>query len=122
VRYTLRIQGVEIGTSDLGQFDARLGVAYGGFRPGAGYELVQDVFRLFAEASPAGDDGTRDEAMLDRYLRARDALGLELVDQGGSLIHTTAIDISDYSREAGAEAYEVMVYLKEPEHWAGHTS
>ena len=120
MRYTLRIQGVDIGTSDLAQFDGRLGVAYGGFRPGAGYELVQDVFRLFAEASPVGNDGSGDEAMLDRYLRARDALGLELVDHSGSLIPTTAIDISEYSREAVAEAYEVMVYLKEPERWADH--
>lgn len=118
--YTLRIQGVEIGTSDLAQFDAHLGVAYGGFLPGAAYELVQDVFRLFAEAAPAESDGTRDEEMLDRYLRARDALGLELVDQRGTLISTTAIDISDYSREAGTEAYEVMVYLKEPQRWAEH--
>ena len=53
VRYTLRLQGVEIGTSDLAQFDRHPGVAYGGFRPGAGYELVQDVFRLFADAAPA---------------------------------------------------------------------
>ena len=120
MRYTLRIQGVDIGTSDLPQFDGRRGVAYGGFRPGAGYELVQDVFRLFAEASPAGIDGAQDEEILDRYLRARDALGLELVDHSGTLIPTTAIDISDYSRETAAEAYEVMVYLKEPERWADH--
>ena len=72
VRYTLRIQGVEIGTSDLAQFDRHPGVA-------------------------------------DRYRSARDALGLELVDQRGALIPTTAIDISDYSLEAGTEAYEVMV-------------
>lgn len=120
VHYTLRIQGVEIGTSDLAQFDRQLGVAYGGFRPGAGYELVQDVFRLFADSAPVGEDGARDEATLDRYLSARDALGLELVDQRGTLIATTAIDISDYSGEAGTEAYEVMVYLKEPERWADH--
>lgn len=118
MRYTLRLQEVEIGTSDLAQFDRHLGVAYGGFRPGAGYELVQDVFRLFADSAPAGDDGARDQATLDRYLSARDALGLELVDQRGTLIPTTAIDISDYSLEAGTEAYEVMVYLKEPERWA----
>jgi hypothetical protein len=120
VPYTLRIQGVEIGTSDLTQFDARLGVAYGGFLPGAGYELVQDVFRLFAEAAPVGNDGTRDDELIDRYLRARDALGLELVDQSGALISTTAIDISDYSRETGTEAFEVMVYLDDPECWVEH--
>jgi len=120
VLYTLRIQGVEIGTSDLAQFDSHLGVAYGGFSPGAAYELVQDVFRLFADAAPVGSDGTRDEEMIDRYLRARDALGLELVDQRGTLISTTAIDISDYSRETGIEVYEVMVYLKEPECWVTH--
>jgi hypothetical protein len=120
VLYTLRIQGVEIGTSDLPQFDAHLGVAYGGFLPGPAYELVQDVFRLFAEAAPVGSDGSRDEELINRYFRARDALGLELVDRGGKLISTTAIDISDYSRETGTEAYEVMVYLEDPECWVEH--
>ncbi len=41
-----------------------------------------------------------------RMGRARDALGRELVDQSGALISTTAIDISDYSRETGTEAFE----------------
>lgn len=118
VRYTVRLQGVEIGTSDLARFDGRLGVAYGGFRPGAAYELVQDVFQLFAEAAPAGEDGVLDEDLLERYLKARDAMGLELVDDRGSVIPTTAIDISDYSRESGTEAYEVLVYLEHPENWA----
>ena len=118
--YTVRMQGVEIGTSDLPHYDPRLGVAYGGFLPGAAYELVQPVFRLFAEGSPVGEDGARDEETLDRYLQARNALGLELIDHDGDTIPTTAIDISDYSRESGTEAYEVMVYLKEPERWVGH--
>jgi hypothetical protein len=113
------MQGVEIGTTALAQFDARLGVAYGGFLPGAAYELVQDIFRLYAEASPVSEDGTRDEATLERYMRARDTLGLELMDASGAVIPTTAIDISDYSKESGTEAYEVMVYLAEPSDWDG---
>jgi len=112
------MRGVEIGASDLEHFDGAGGVAYGIFRPSAGYDLVQDVFRLYAEASPETAGG-RDEESLERYYRARDALGLELVDPQGRLVPTSAIDISDYSREAGTEAYEVFVYLADPTGWIG---
>lgn len=117
VSYSVRMRGVEIGASDLEHFDANVGVAYGTFRPGAGYELVQDIFRLYAEASPETPTGGRDEESLERYYRARDALGLELVDARGRLVPTSAIDVSDYSREAGTEAYEVFVYLADPSGW-----
>ena len=116
--FSVRIRGVEIGWSELDQFDRRQGVAYGQFFPGAGYELVQDVFRLYADASRAGTDPA-DEALLTRYFRARDALGLELFDEAGGLIGTSAIDVSDYSRESGTGAYEVMVYLDDPDTWSG---
>ena len=81
-------------------------------------ELADYLKALFATAATLFCPGCGREVAKHS---ARDALGLELVDQRGGLIHTTAIDISDYSREAGAEAYEVMVYLKEPEHWAEYT-
>ena len=116
--FSVRIRGVEIGWSQLDQFDSGQGVAYGQFYPGAGYELVQDVFRLYADAS-RGDTGGADEALLTRYFRARDALGLELFDEAGAVIGTSAIDVSDYSRESGTDAYEVMVYLDDPDSWSG---
>ena len=50
--------------------------------------------------------------------------GEQPAERPGREIHAAllpmAIDISDYSGEAGTEAYEVMVYLKEPERWADH--
>ncbi len=116
--YTVRVRGVDIGRSELENHDPGMGVAYGAFRPGAGYELVQDIFRLYADAAPNDGLGTRDEEKLERYYAARDALGLELVDKSGKLVPTTAIDISDYSKEAGTGAYEIMVYLTHPDDWS----
>lgn len=115
--FSVRIRGVEIGTSDLDQFDHGSGVVCGRFFPGAGYELVQDVFRLYADAAAGAVEGNPDEEMLSRYFRARDALGLELFDATGVMIGTSTIDISDYSREAGTEAYEVIVHLDAPDAW-----
>lgn len=115
--YTLRVRGIEIGTSDLEFFDSRLGIAHGGFRPSAGYGLVQEVFRSFTEAlSPVADDPA-EGVRLERYLQVRDALGLDLIDARRHPVGTSAIDISDYSREPGPQAFEVMVYLDNPDQW-----
>jgi hypothetical protein len=117
VRHTLKLHGVIVGHSDLEHAEPSAGRAWGAFRPGLGYELIQPVFRLFAQAVPRGA-ATRDQAMLDRYYKARDALKLELQDGSGAVIPTSAIHIADYSVEEGASAIALDVLISDEDYWA----
>ena len=83
VRHTVKLQNVIVGWSDLEHRDPSLGRAWGRFRPGVGYELVQPVFRLFSEAVPLPGGEPMDAEKLDRYHAARDQLGLVLEDASG---------------------------------------
>jgi hypothetical protein len=78
--YTLKLHGVTIGRSDLEHRDPPVGTAWGAFRRGAGYELVEPVFQLRTEDP-------------ERYRQARDALALELFDATGKMIETTSLDL-----------------------------
>ena len=101
MRYTLKLNGVVVGWSDLEEIEPSVGRAHGPFRAGVGYELVEPVFRLFAEAVPRSTPRERDEAKLQRYYRSRDALPLELFDATGRRIPTSAIHIADYASQNG---------------------
>jgi|SRR5690348_9722620 hypothetical protein len=116
MRHTLKLHGVVVGWSDLERIEPDLGRARGRFRPGIGYELVQPVFRLFAEAVPRSADAKRDEAKLARYYRSRDALKLELVDAAGMLIPTSVIHIADYSADDSGEC-ELDVLITDMNYW-----
>lgn len=116
MRHTLKLHGVVVGWSDLERIEPALGRARGRFRPGIGYELVQPVFRLFAEAVPRAADA-RDEAKLARYYKSRDALQLELVDAGGKTIPTTAIHIADYRNGGGGDDCELDVLIADVGYW-----
>jgi hypothetical protein len=115
MRHTLRLHGIVVGYSELERIEPEVGRAWGRFRPGLGYELVQPVFRLFAEAVPRL--GAKDDTKLDRYHKSRDALGLELFDAVGRAIATTIIHIADYSVEEGALAYELDVLISDERYW-----
>ena len=115
MRHTVRLQGVIVGHSELEHADTALGRAWGVFRPGLGYDLVQPVFRLFAQAVPPDGSG-RDSALLERYYKARDALPLELQDDGGRTIRTSAIHIADYSVEEGTPPV-LDVLISEESYW-----
>lgn len=117
MRHTVKLQNVIIGYSDLEQRDESIGRAWGRFRPGVGYDLVQPVFRLFTEAVPLPGGEPMDEDKLERYHAARDQLGLELVDEAGRSIPTSAIHISDYRERRGAEALELEVLVNDAEFW-----
>jgi hypothetical protein len=120
MRHTLRLQGVIIGHSELEHVDPGTRRAWGSFRPGMGYELIQPVFRLFARAVPRDDDpngGVRDNAMLDRYHRAREKLPLALEDADGRAIRTTTIHIADYTVEEGSQALELDVLIADDAYW-----
>jgi len=117
MRHTLKLHGVVVGWSDLEEIEPDLGLARGRFRPGIGYELVQPIFRLFAEAVPRSADG-RDEAKLARYYKSRDALQLELVDDmTGRPISTSAIHIADYRGNGSSDDCELDVLIADVDYW-----
>lgn len=116
MRHTLKLHGVVIGWSDLEEAEPELGRARGQFRPGLGYDLVEPVFRLYAEAVPRGDAAPADEAKLARYYRSRDALHLELYDPAGRRVPTSAIHIADYTSDNGGER-ELDVLIADVEYW-----
>ena len=109
MRHTVTLHGVIVGHSDLELADESVGRAWGAFRPGLGYELVQPVFRLFSEAVPMPGGEPRDRDKLARYHAARDRLGLSLVDANGKVIETTAIHIADYLEEKGHLDLDVLI-------------
>lgn len=115
MRHTVKLHGVVIGWSELEQIEPELGRAHGRFRPGIGYDLVQPVFRLFAEAVPRAD-ARRDEVKLARYYKSRDALKLELYDPSGRRIPTSTIHIADYSSEDDGQC-ELDVLIADADYW-----
>jgi len=121
MRHTLKLHGVVVGWSDLEEIEPGVGRAHGRFRPGVGYELVQPVFRLFAEAVPVAEPGARDEAKLARYYRSRDELQLELFDFAGRRVPTSAIHIADYAHVNGSEP-ELEVLIADEEYWRRRTT
>ena len=117
MKHTVRLHGVIVGHSELENVERSLGRAWGKLRPGMGYELVQPVFRLFAQAVPR-DGSRKDDATLERYYQSRDALNLELVDANGTRISTSAIHIADYSVEEGSGALELDVLIPDEAYWS----
>ena len=117
MRHTVKLKGVIVGHSELEQRDQSTRRAWGRFRPGLGYELVQPIFRLFTEAVPMPGGEPRDEEKLARYHAARDRLGLELVDATGRTVGTAAIHIADYSAGKGTGELELDVLVSEDEFW-----
>jgi hypothetical protein len=117
MRHAVKLHGVIVGYSELEGRDASVRRAWGRFRPGLGYELVQPIFRLFSEAVPIPGGEPRDEDKLARYHAARDRLGLELVDASGLRIATSAIHIADYTAEKGKDALELEVLISDDRYW-----
>lgn len=110
--YTVRMRSVIIGRSDLESASlSTSGGRVGRFHPGPGYDLVQPVFRLLAEATHASSGEITDRAKLARYYKARDALQLELIDADGRPVAARTIDIVDRTIERGSDALELEVAL-----------
>ena len=117
MRHTLRLLTVTIGHSDLEHAEVDVRRAWGAFRAGLGYELVQPVFRLFSGAV-SRDGVTHDPALLERYYNARDRLHLELIDGDGNAIETTTIHIIDYSSGDGRpDDVELDVLISDDAYW-----
>ena len=117
MRHTLKLNGIIIGWSELEEVDATDRRVWGQFHPGIGYELVQPIFRLFAEATPMPGGEPLDQIKLERYLDARDRLPLQLVDDKGRPIETAAIHIADYSEKRGPDAMSLDVLISDDHYW-----
>jgi hypothetical protein len=116
MKHTVRLKGVIVGHSELEHVEPSTGRAWGSFRPGLGYELVQPVFALFAEAAPQ-EGASRDNTKLERYYAARDALDLKLEDASGRPIRTTTIHIADYDGGRKSNAPELDVLISDDDYW-----
>lgn len=117
MRHTVRLREVVVGHSDLEHVDHSLRRAWGAFRPALGYDLVQPIFRLYAQAVPK-DGLSQNTELLERYYKARDALRLDLRDDRGRVIRTSAIHIADYTVEAGEGAIVLDVLITDDGYWA----
>lgn len=116
--YVVKMRGVIVGRSSLEHANPATRTASGAFRPGLGYELVQPVFRLYAEAVPDPGAPPRDEEKLRRYRAAAARLGLELFTREGERIETSSIHVSDYVAERGSQALALEVVTEDALFWA----
>jgi len=116
VRYTLKLKQVTVGHSDLEARDSGARVARGAFRPGLGWELIQPIFDLGAEAYRRAPDGVPDASLLDRFFRARDALELALVDAHGREVGCSEVRITSAGR--GVETgLEIEAEIEDAQFW-----
>ncbi len=115
--YRIRLNDITIGWTELENGDQAGGLAYGRFRPGDGYELVQPIMQLHAEAVPERAGPTLDGEKLARFLAAADALPLQLVDDEGARIPTSLIRIFDYRSVRSSEPLEVEVRPADERFW-----
>ena len=117
--YTLRLHGIAIGRSDLDRLDPAAGFARGTFSPATGYQLVQDVFRLYADAVPETPGAVANPEKLQRYYKARDALQLELIDPDGRIVSGTTVHV--YERGGRDDALELEVHIADSAFWRATT-
>ncbi len=119
--YTVQLHGITIGRTELEHLNRIEGIARGAFRPATGYQLVQDVFRLYAEALPKAPGRVNDPEKLQRYYRARDALGLQLLDPDSRTVEDVTVHVyeraGDRRNEAGG--LEIEVRISDPVFWQG---
>ncbi len=115
MKYTVQLHGVPVGRSDLERCDPQTGFARGAFNPATGYQLVQDVFRLYSEAVPDTPGRVADPEKLQRYYKARDALGLDLVGPDGEPV--TGATVHVYEQPGGVGGLELEVHIADPAFW-----
>ncbi len=117
--YTLRLHGIAVGRSDLKRVDPEAGFARGTFNPATGYQLVQDVFRLYADAVPETPGAVADPEKLQRYYKARDALQLEVIDPDGNVVPETTVHV--YERAGSDDPLELEVHIADAGFWRAKT-
>ena len=102
-----------IGTTDLAHRDESMGVLHGEFSPTSEYERVRSVFRMFTEGSESNNEG-----MLLAYFAARDALGLGVESEDGTVLPAATVHVTDFSDEIGE--YEITVWTADVRAFQAH--
>jgi hypothetical protein len=125
VSYTVRFRGIVVGRSELEQVDEPTRTLRGAFRPGMGYELLQPIFQLYAEAMrESGKQGSgragsaADVEKLARYHKARETVMLELHDARGRVVPAASIHIDDFQAQHGAGAIALEVRIDDTSFWS----
>ena len=114
MRYTLWLDDLFLGSSDLEHLDDGMGVMLGRFFPERDYGRVEAVFRLFAEARGETSKDPVDSARLTHFHEQRDSLPLSLRNASGKVIAAQAITVLDYRPEGGDDCIELEVILSAP--------
>jgi hypothetical protein len=123
--FEVRARGTLIGRAVLHTFSAEQRLALGHFYADAAYEAVRPVFvrGMLAEREPDGRPRAAvDAAARERYLRERDALGLELVTESGDVLPADTIDVLDTSATGGPadEPTVLAVGISDAAYWRTH--
>jgi hypothetical protein len=113
MRFTVIYAGTPIGSANLEEIDASMGIAAGAFEPAPDYERVRHVFRKYADAHR--DDGSIDQALLDRMYQELEVLNLRVVGPDGADLAVEWVMIYDFGEEAGADGYRVDVCRATPD-------
>lgn len=117
MRYSLKLKHLTVGHSDLEHRDASQRAARGAFRPGLGWDLIEPIFALEVEAYRAMTDGVPDESLLTRFLQARDALGLTLVDAHGRVVGCSDLRITSAERDGAETVLEIEAEIEDVQFW-----
>jgi hypothetical protein len=104
--FILKLKNVIVGRTNFEVRDPETRTARGVFRPGLGWELVEPVFQLYADATAGAK---HDEALLARFRKARDSLDLAVFDGNGTMVDTGPILISHESEIAPTLTIEALV-------------
>lgn len=108
------MSGVIVGRSELEGRDPASRAVRGVFRPGLGYDLAEPVFSLY-------DNAQGDQAALERYRRARDALRLQLTNAMGEPVSFRELHIQRGEATAGGTEYIMEVVSDDPRLWNAPT-
>lgn len=106
--YVLKMSGVIVGRSELEHRDADRRSAFGVFRPGLGYDLVEPIFGLYESATTSPE-------VMARYRKSRDALRLQLIDSSGRSVPVRELHIRP---GASPSAPVLEVETDDPAFWA----
>jgi hypothetical protein len=118
--FVVRARDRDLGHAVILFFDAKSGLVQGIFNPEPAYEKVRETFllRLWADTNPDGSRHAVDEAMLARYERELEVLGLRLLDQAGRELAVSEIVLTDLSPLSGhADTCFLDAWVSDAEYW-----
>lgn len=105
--YRVRCQGEVLGESRLERADPADRSTRGPFFPEPAYDRFRHVFALLARVK-ASREPLESAEWMHEYCRARDSLGLELVNEHGTVEPTVVINILEPVDRSNAYVLEVF--------------